>query len=161
MFPTVLLQSSRDQKHNKCVLISARLQKLEYISCFASFLPRTRHSLSSSSSSSGGGLADGISWISRRLCSVDCSVPSWCCCWLSQPDVKPPSSWDGLEGLGGETAADRSKANEVRGGGCWVRAQGTGPAHSTYLPPVPPAGGASAPPAPLTSFSWACRRRPC
>lgn len=66
----------------------------------------TKHSLSSSSSSSTGGRADGISWISRRVWSVECNVPSWCCCWLTQLGVKPPSSWDGLEGVGDDAAAD-------------------------------------------------------
>lgn len=35
--------------------------------------------------------------------------------------MKPPSSWDGLEGLGDEMAADQSAGSEVRvdgGGGC-------------------------------------------
>lgn len=66
----------------------------------------TQHSLSSSSSSSAGGRADGISWISRRVWSVDCSVPSWWCCWSTQAGVKPPSSWDGLEGVEDAAAAD-------------------------------------------------------
>lgn len=57
---------------------------------------------------------------------------------MSQPDVKPPSSWDGLEGLGGETAADRSTAGEVRGGGCRVQGARNRP-RPLYLP----AAGAS------------------
>lgn len=46
----------------------------------------------SSSSSTGGGRAEGISWISRLLSSVDCIGPSWCCWWSTHAGVKPPSS---------------------------------------------------------------------
>lgn len=63
--------------------------------------------LRSSSSSSTGGRAEGISWISRRVCSVDWRVPSWCSCWLTQEGVKPPSSWDRLEGVGEDTAMNK------------------------------------------------------
>lgn len=66
----------------------------------------------SSSSSSAAGRAEGISWISRRLCSVDWRVPSWCSCWFTQEEVKPPSSWDRVEGVGDDTA--REKRTDVR-----------------------------------------------
>lgn len=59
----------------------------------------------SSSSSSGGGRAEGISWISRRVSSVDWRFPSWCSCWLTQEAVKPPSSWEGV----GEATALKTK----------------------------------------------------
>lgn len=78
---------------------------------------KTQHSLVSvnllsSSSSSAGGRAEGISWISRRVCSVVWRFPSWCSCWLTQEEVKPPSSWDRLEGVGEDTAVN--KRTDVR-----------------------------------------------
>lgn len=65
----------------------------------------------SSSSSTGGGRAEGISWISRLLSSVDCMGPSWCCCWLTHECVKPPSSSGWAVGA---TATTGDRLNEER-----------------------------------------------
>lgn len=112
-------------------------------------------SLSSSSSSLlGSGRALGISWISRRLCSVDWSAPIWCCCWLSQLVVKPPSSWDRLDGLR-QAAADQSKVK------CEIWRKGvsilTGLSDFAYQPRATPVAGAET----LTSFSCTRRHQPC
>lgn len=94
--------------------------RLQIYFTFSDFKLQMSHSRSSSSSSTGG-RADAICWISLLESSVDWSGPSRCSCWLTQEELKPPSSCDGLEGdaaasadPGGERGRLESKVDVSR-----------------------------------------------